>query len=106
MVGIIDVARTEFRTSPARDFRAAGKFPAHHKPTSRSSRVRIRPIRPHTATSSTVSTRSRAATTAIAACSPERREEKLTISKSNIWRTLSQDYFPLKFLLKAELFFV
>ena len=62
----------------------AGSIPARQSAISRSSRVLIRPIRPHTATSSTVKARSRAATTAIAACSPVRMVVKFNMRSVNI----------------------
>ena len=95
---MIDGTRTETRTSPARDFRGFGKVPARQRATSRSNCTRIRPIRPHTATSSAVKRRSRAATTAIAACRSERRVEKLSMIKSNILRDRCQDFIPRKII--------
>ena len=97
VLGMIDGAWADRRTSPARDLRAAGKVPARQRAINRSSRVRIRPIRPHTATSSTVSIRSRAATTAIAACRLERREEKFAMIKTNIYCYFYQGFFPPDF---------
>jgi hypothetical protein len=71
-----------------RHVRGLGSIPARHSAISRSSRVLIRPIRPHTATSSTVKARSRAATTAMAACSPVRRTVKFNMRLLNIQATI------------------
>jgi hypothetical protein len=68
--------------APATGPRAArgfGNIPARHNAISRSNRVAIRPIRPQTATSSTVSVRSRAATTAMAAWSAVRKLVKFNM---------------------------
>ena len=94
---MIDGARTDTRNSPARDLRGAGNISARQRAINRSSRVRIRPIRPHTATSNTVRCRSRAATTAIAACRLERREEKFSLSFQLTYKIIFVKFFLARF---------